>query len=117
MQLNLRNYIEALREDKTEQNVSSLARRWRVNEVEALRIARKLRDVGFFEERTSSLGDTTFWVPFVYRPYLQMSQGKVEQISSPELPLDSSKKQVQAARSLISRQLPLTPMGNPCDRD
>jgi hypothetical protein len=25
-------------------------------------------------------------VPFVYRPYLAMSQGKVDQISSPELP-------------------------------
>jgi hypothetical protein len=85
----LRTYIEALREDKTEQNVTSLARRWKINESEALRIARKLRDVGFFEERVSSSGDTTFWVPFVYRPYLQMSQGKVDQISSPELPLES----------------------------
>jgi hypothetical protein len=56
------------------------------SEAEALVVARKLRDIGFFEERTPS-GDMTFWVPFVYRPYLQMSQGKVDQISSPELPL------------------------------
>ncbi|WP_168195622.1 hypothetical protein [Bradyrhizobium sp. NAS80.1] len=52
-----------------------------------MKIARKLRDVGFFEERTSSSGDIAYWVPFVYRPYLQMSQGKVDQISSPKLPL------------------------------
>lgn len=84
----LRLYIEALRGDKTEQNVVSLAVRWKVSESEALKLARNLRDVGFFEERTSSEGDITFWVPFVYRPYLQMSQGKVDQITSPELPLD-----------------------------
>ncbi|WP_438275120.1 P-loop ATPase, Sll1717 family [Nitrobacter sp.] len=77
----LRSYIEALREDKTEQNVASLARRWKTTEEESLRIARKLRDVGFFEERTSA-GETTFWVPFVYRPYLAMVQGKVDDINS-----------------------------------
>jgi hypothetical protein len=62
-----------------------LAARWKIDETETLKIARKLRDIGFFEERTSS-GEITFWVPFVYRPYLAMSQGKVDQISSPELP-------------------------------
>jgi hypothetical protein len=82
----LRSYIEALREDKTEQNVASLANRWKIGEVETLKVARKLRDIGFFEERTSS-GDITFWVPFVYRPYLAMSQGKVDEITSPELQL------------------------------
>jgi hypothetical protein len=82
----LRTFIEALREDKTEQNVASLATRWKIGESEALKVARKLRDIGFFEERTSS-GEATFWVPFVYRPYLAMSQGKVDEITSPELPL------------------------------
>jgi hypothetical protein len=82
----LRPYIEALREDKTEQNVASLAKRWKLEEGEAIKIARKLRDIGFFEERTSS-GEMTFWVPFVYRPYLAMSQGKVDEITSPELQL------------------------------
>jgi len=81
----LRPFIEALREEKTEQNIASLAARWKIDETETLKIARKLRDIGFFEERTSS-GEITFWVPFVYRPYLAMSQGKVDQISSPELP-------------------------------
>jgi hypothetical protein len=81
----LRPFIEALREDKTEQNIASLAARWKIDETETLKIARKLRDIGFFEERTSS-GEITSWVPFVYRPYLAMSQGKVDQISSPELP-------------------------------
>lgn len=75
----LREYIEALREDKTQQNVVSLAKRWGVIETDALKVARKLRDIGFFEERTQD-GELTFWVPFVYRPYLAMSQGKVDEI-------------------------------------
>jgi hypothetical protein len=86
----LRPFIEALREDKTEQNVSSLARRWCVSDEESLKIARKLRDIGFFEERTASSGELTFWVPFVYRPYLALSQGKAEDILSPELPLNGA---------------------------
>jgi hypothetical protein len=75
----LRKYIDALREDKTKQNVASLAARWKIDDAKALVIARQLRDVGFFEERMSA-GETTFWVPFVYRPYLSMSQGKVDEI-------------------------------------
>jgi hypothetical protein len=59
---------------------------WKLEEGEAIKIARKLRDIGFFEERSSS-GEMTFWVPFVCRPYLAMSQGKVDEITSPELQL------------------------------
>jgi hypothetical protein len=74
-----RKYIEALREQKTEQNVPSLAKLWKVASEKALTIAKNLRDIGFFEERTSR-GEPTFWVPFVYRPYLSMSQGKADEI-------------------------------------
>jgi hypothetical protein len=79
----LRGRIEALREQKTEQSADSLARLWDVSLEDALVIARALRDVGFFEERTSR-GEVTFWVPFVYRPYLSMSQGKVEGLQGPD---------------------------------
>ncbi len=78
----LRRYIDALREQKTEQNGESLARIWDVKQSEALEIARELRDVGFFEEHQSGSG-TTFWVPFVYRPFLSMSQGKADEIQGP----------------------------------
>ena len=79
----LRKYIDALKEQKTEQNAESLAALWETDVTTARGIARQLRDVGFFEER-SSKGETTYWVPFVYRPYLDMSQGKVEGILRPE---------------------------------
>src|SRR5690606_9763029 len=62
----VRKYIDALREQKTEHNADSLSRLWDMSESEATKVARVLRDIGFFEER-SSKGEVTYWVPFVYR--------------------------------------------------
>lgn len=77
----LRPFIEALREQKTEHNIESLSRLWRLDEVETVGVAKALRDIGFFEER-SSKGEITFWVPFVYRSYLSLSQGKMQELQS-----------------------------------
>jgi hypothetical protein len=77
----LRNYIDALREQKTEHSVESLSRVWSVEMEAAEKLAKSLRDVGFFEER-SSKGETTYWVPFVYRSYLALSQGKMQELQS-----------------------------------
>lgn len=77
----LRPLIEALREQKTEHNVESLSRLWGVHEEQALKGARALREVGFFEER-SSKGEITYWVPFVYRSYLVLSQGKMQELQA-----------------------------------
>jgi hypothetical protein len=84
----LRSHIEALREEKTEQNAHSLGHLWKTKPENALVVARQLRDVGFFEER-SSRGEPTFWVPFVYRPALSMSQGKVDEIQSGTVDADA----------------------------
>jgi hypothetical protein len=77
----LRKYIEALREQKTEHNIESLARLWGIPEEEVNNVAKALRDVGFFEERTSK-GEITYWVPFVYRSYLALSQGKMQELQA-----------------------------------
>ena len=77
----LRNYIEALREQKTEHNVESLSRLWQKPEETAAAVAKEMRDVGFFEERTSK-GETTYWIPFVYRSYLALSQGKMQELQN-----------------------------------
>jgi len=77
---NLRQYIDAMREQKTEHNLSSLCRLWNVKPDEAAAVARELRDIGFFEERSSQ--SPTYWVPFVYRPYLSMSQGKADELQA-----------------------------------
>lgn len=75
----LRPKVEALREAKTEHNIVSLARIWGLSENEAKETAKRLRDIGFFEERTSH-GEGTYWVPFIFRSYLAMIQGKVEDL-------------------------------------
>jgi hypothetical protein len=77
----LRPHIDALRETKTEHNLESLSRIWKKGNRDALDIARQLKGVGFFEERLTR-GETSYWVPFVYRPYLAMSQGKAEELQS-----------------------------------
>ncbi|GGD42524.1 P-loop ATPase, Sll1717 family [Aureimonas glaciei] len=77
----LRPYIDALREQKTEHNADSLARLWEVDTEEGATIAKQLRDIGFFEERNSK-GDITYWIPFVYRSYLALSQGKMQELQA-----------------------------------
>ena len=77
----LRPFIDSMREQKTEHNSESLSRLWGKSPGEALTIARKLRDIGFFEERASRTSPT-FWVPFLYRPYLSLVQGKAEDVAT-----------------------------------
>jgi hypothetical protein len=81
----LRPFVDALREQKTEHNVDSLSRIWKKSNAESLRLAEELVSVGFFEERTSK-GETSYWVPFVYRSYLVLSQGKVEEMREKGIP-------------------------------
>ncbi|WP_329005262.1 hypothetical protein OHA18_17985 [Kribbella sp. NBC_00709] len=69
----LRPYIEKLEGRKTRQNAPSLAVIWGVTEVEAEQVAEQLAVIGFFEPRLSD-----FWVPFMYRPALEMVQGSAE---------------------------------------
>jgi hypothetical protein len=70
----LRAYCEKLRGDKSAQTPDSLANIWDLDRTEALRVARKLVEVGFFEERVVK-DLLTFWVPFLYREALELVQG------------------------------------------
>ncbi|MCJ2111425.1 hypothetical protein MKK64_09495 [Methylobacterium sp. E-025] len=76
----LRVYIEGLERQKSEHNAASLGRIWTVTELEALAIALKLRDLGFFEER-GSRESPTFWVPFIFRSHLSLIQGRADEIA------------------------------------
>jgi hypothetical protein len=73
----LRPYIERLEGQKTRQNVASLAAAWGINEAEAAKTAEQLVIIGFFEPRLSD-----FWVPFMYRPALEMIQGSAEGVAA-----------------------------------
>lgn len=67
-------WLEALEREKTEQFPETLATIWGVKEATATERAERLVQVGFFEQRGSKR-EPSFWVPFLYRPALDMSQG------------------------------------------
>ena len=68
----LRPTLLRLEGEKTEQTVDSLAALWKVDHAEAEAVAVRLVDVGFFELRKDK---QTYWVPFLFRDALSMSQG------------------------------------------
>ncbi len=78
----LRQWLERLDREKTEQTPETLADIWDVPEAEALRIATELHEIGFFERRGPKAAPN-FWVPFLYRPALHLVQGSAD----PDLPL------------------------------
>lgn len=66
-------YLEKLRGAKTDQTIYSLSSIWEVSTEEATKIAAALVDIGFFKKSPKN----TFWVPFLYRSFLNMVQGSV----------------------------------------
>lgn len=75
----LREHLERLDGEKCEQTPDSLGILWGVTPEEALKIAKRLSEVGFF----TIVGDKTapsFWAAFLYRPALNLVQGKAEPV-------------------------------------
>lgn len=70
--------IEALRGEKTEQTLQSLSEVWRTDEETTRQTAQRLTDIGFFERRVARDNSVSYWVPFIYRPYLNLVQGKAD---------------------------------------
>lgn len=67
-------WIQALEGEKTEHTIVTLANVWGVKMPEASTRAQRLVEIGFIEQR----GDRdapTYWVPFLYRPGLNLRQG------------------------------------------
>ena len=73
-----RPYLVALTGEKTEQTVDSLAQIWNVDRAKAHDIATRLAEIGFFQVR-GSRDEPTFWVPFIYRDALKLSQGLADE--------------------------------------
>ena len=69
--------LSKLKGEKTEHTISSLATLWKISPDSALAKAEELVEIGFFQKRGSREAPT-FWVPFLYRPALEMIQGKAE---------------------------------------
>lgn len=72
---NLQEYIMALENNKAEHNLDTLMETWKLESKKALEIANNLAEVGFFEERTAKL-EKIYKIPFLYRFYLNITQGK-----------------------------------------
>lgn len=68
-----REYIEKLNGTKTSQSIESLTSAWEIDKQEAEIQAKKLVEVGFFEEPSGN--PRQFRVPFLYRPAAGMVQG------------------------------------------
>ncbi|MBQ4844563.1 hypothetical protein [Pseudoalteromonas sp. MMG005] len=67
--------ILAFENKKAEHNVETLCTVWGVNSNKALTKANKLSEVGFFELKTAK-NEKVYKIPFIYRFYLNVTQGK-----------------------------------------
>lgn len=72
-----KKYIEALREKKTNQSLETLATIWGMDEETAETIAEELVGAGFCERRREN-DKQRYWVPFLYRDSLSLSQGSAD---------------------------------------
>lgn len=71
----LKQYILKLDGNKAEQNLETLSILWEKSLEEAKLITAELVFVGFFEQRAAR-DEGIYKIPFIYRPYLRVTQGK-----------------------------------------
>lgn len=74
----LKPSLVELEGEKTEQTTASLATIWKIPEDEAKKRIQALIEIGFFQER-GGRDHWTYWVPFLYRDALSMSQGAADE--------------------------------------
>jgi len=72
-----RPFISKLEGQKAEQTPESLTTLWSISRDQAIARAKKLVELGFFEER-GTREEPTYWVPFLYRDALNLVQGKAD---------------------------------------
>jgi archaellum biogenesis ATPase FlaH len=71
----LKKYISSLENQKAELDIKSLSSVWEIPEKETESVAMSLAEIGFFEQRIAKM-EKIFKIPFLYRPYLNIIQGK-----------------------------------------
>ncbi len=71
----LKRYILALENNKAEHTLESLSSVWELEKPTVEKVANELADIGFFESRMAK-SEGIYKVPFLYRSYLTISQGK-----------------------------------------
>jgi hypothetical protein len=79
-----KTYLAKLEGEKTEQTLENLSDIWRpLQPHNAQSVVEKLVGIGFFQRRDTK-GRITYWVPFLYRDALKMSQGKAGEATRAE---------------------------------
>jgi hypothetical protein len=73
----LREYIEKLRDGKTEHSFETLKTFWETEDSLTKELIYRLIEMGFFVKRGTT-EDTRYWIPFLYRPGLNLVQGFAE---------------------------------------
>jgi hypothetical protein len=73
----LRPYIEKLRGGKAQHSLDSLMDVWKEQKEITQDTANMLVEVGFFERR-GSRDDPDYWIPFLYRDGLELTQGAAD---------------------------------------
>ena len=71
-------YIQQLENEKAEQTIETLSNIWQKGEPETQQIAKELHFIGFFEERGTKQ-EPRYWIPFMYRSVLNITQGAADQ--------------------------------------
>jgi hypothetical protein len=74
----LKSGLTELLGEKTEQTIDSLSSIWKLSATQTKKRVQALVEIGFFQERGSG-DDWTYWVPFLYRDALFMSQGLADE--------------------------------------
>lgn len=71
--------IQKLRGGKTAHTVDSLSHLWKCDLEKAEKTVQALHQIGLLNIRINlSTGQTNYWVPFLYRPALELVQGSAE---------------------------------------
>ncbi|HEG4445674.1 UNVERIFIED_CONTAM: hypothetical protein I5919_15715 [Aeromonas hydrophila] len=70
-----KDYIKLLENKKAEHNIKTLSDIWGIKEEETQKIAIELAEIGFFDLR-SARNEKIYKIPFMYRFYLNITQGK-----------------------------------------
>jgi hypothetical protein len=71
----MKDFMSAFENKKAEHNLSSLSKIWALSDDKALQKANELADIGFFEFKAAKT-EKIYKIPFIYRGYLSVTQGK-----------------------------------------
>lgn len=74
---NLRGIIEMFEGKKTEHDLESVGKLLLAARIDRnpAQVIEDLLEIRFFQEKQKKISSSTYWVPFIFRPYLSMVQG------------------------------------------